>query len=102
MSRPFRVVTTTASHRETIGSIAVKTGHRAVSADERILTFVGFDDICRLRHSLVMARESWMMRAAETGGGPAPEILSCNPKSAQQYVEGVYRAMTGPLRTQVL
>lgn len=63
---------------------------------------VGFEDICRLKHFLVLACESWAIRTGGTFGGPAKELLSCSPVAAQRYLAEVFEAMTGPLRSQVL
>lgn len=106
VSRPFRVVTSKAlsvcemavpaatAHLEGTTVFGVGEHHQ--------LLLVGFEDICRLRHFLVLACESWAVRTGDTFGGPAKELLSCSSMAAQRYLAGVFEAMTGPLRTQVL
>lgn len=66
------------------------------------ILLVGFEDICRLRHFLVLACESWAIRTGGTLAGPTKEMLPCAPVAALRYISGVFEAMTGPLRNQVL
>lgn len=98
VARPFRLVTT-ACIRETLGTADVKPG-RTVVGDERILTFVGFEAIGRLKHFLMRSRESWAVRTAAVGV-PTAEMVSCAPLAAHRYLRAVYEAMTGGFRNQV-
>lgn len=106
VSRPFRIVTTKDPRDgEAAGPTATKTspepgGAFGVDKHHHVL-LVGFEDVCRLQRFLVLACESWAIRAGETLGGPTKELLSCAPVAAQQYLGGVFEAMTGPLRNQV-
>lgn len=100
VSRPFRVVTTAACESQTIGTSTARHGWSA-PGEERTLTFVGFEPICRLRHLLVLARESWAMRTGATLGGPNAEMPPCVPAAAQRYLTEVYGAMAGCLRKHV-
>lgn len=105
-SRPFRIITTKApSDCEVVVPAATATveSKTAFGAEEQHqFLLVGFEDICRLRHFLVLSCESWAIRAGGTSGGPAKELLSCSPAAAQRYLAGVFEAMTGTLRNQVL
>ena len=101
VSRPFRIVTTADCYSGPVESEASKFDTTA-SGNESILTFVGYEAICRLRHLLVLACESWAVRDGAALGLPAVEMLSCAPTAAQRYLDEVYKAMTGPLRTQVI
>ncbi|CAM9709394.1 unnamed protein product [Ectocarpus fasciculatus] len=103
VSRPFRITAAkNLAHCESAGESAADKGPEtsAFGADEyRHILLVGFEDICRLRHFLVVACESWAIRSGvET---PAKELLSCAPVAAQRYLAGVLEVMTGPLRDQV-
>ncbi|CBJ31451.1 hypothetical protein Esi_0256_0037 [Ectocarpus siliculosus] len=104
VSRPFRITAAKKlAHCESaVGSAADKGPETSASgADEhRHILLVGFEDICRLRHFLVVACESWAIRNGV--GTRAKELLSCAPVAAQRYLAGVLEVMTGPLRDQVL
>lgn len=106
VSRPFRIVTTKApSDYERAVPAATPTleSNNTLGVEEQHqFLLVGFEDISRLRHFLVLACESWAVRTGGTFGGPAKELLSCSPADAQRYLAGVFEAMTGSLRNQVL
>ena len=107
VSRPFRIVTTKAppDYEKNIVPAATATleSNNTFRVEEQHqLLLVGFEDVSRLRHFLVLACESWAIRTGGTFGGPAKELLSCSPVDAQRYLAGVFEAMTGPLRNQVL
>ncbi|CAN0464725.1 unnamed protein product [Ectocarpus sp. 12 AP-2014] len=103
VSRPFRVtaVNKLAHCVSAVGSAAEKGPETNASGvdEHRHILLVGFEDICRLRHFLVVACESWAIRNGV--GTPAKELLSCAPVAAQRYLAGVLEVMTGPLRDQV-
>eukprot|EP00903_Cladosiphon_okamuranus_P007057 g6860.t1 len=106
VSRPFRVVTTKklTPDGETAVPGAAATRQCATTLDEgerHNFLLVGFEDVSRLRHFLVLACESWAIRTGGAFGGPATELLSCSPVAAQRYLAGVFEAMTGSLRNQV-
>lgn len=104
VSRPFRVVTTKApGGSETAGrAVNRQLQSEACGIEEHHhMLLVGFEDICRLRHFLVLACESWAIRSGGTHAGPTKEMLPCAPVAAQRYISGVFEAMTGPLRNQV-
>lgn len=99
VSRPFRIVTA-ASHRERLAAIS-KNG-KTIAAEDKVLTFVGFEAISRLRHFLLVARESWAIRTTATvDGGPIASMATCTVAAAQRYLAEAHQAMTGPLRNQV-
>ncbi len=104
VSRPFRIVTTKdPCDGETAGPAAktsIERGAFGVDEPNHIL-LVGFEDVCRLQRFLVLACESWAIRAGETLSGPMKELLSCAPMAAHRYLIGVFEAMTGCLRNQV-
>lgn len=104
VSRPFRIVTTKdPCDGDTAGPAATTSLERgAFGVDEQHqILLVGFEDVCRLQRFLVLACESWAIRAGENLSGPTKELLSCAPVAAQQYLMGVFEAMTGSLRNQV-
>lgn len=106
LSRPFRIVTAKAP---CCGEVTGPAADRqlepracGVGEDEHHnMLLVGFEDICRLRHFLVLACESWAIRTGRKHAGPTKEILPCAPIAAKRYISGVFQAMTGPLRNQV-
>lgn len=106
VSRPFRLVTTKAPSDYDMAvpaATATLESKTTLGVEEQHqFLLVGFEDISRLRHFLVLACESWAVRTGGTFGGPAKELLSCSPVAAQRYLAGVFEAMTGPLRNQVL
>lgn len=106
VSRPFRIVTTLAPENCKAAGSATDTQHSTKTASgvdkyHRIL-LVGFEDVCRLRHILVLACESWAVRTGSAVGARPKEMLSCVPVAAQQYLAEVFDAMSGPLRNKVL
>lgn len=106
VSRPFRIVTTKAPCDCELAVPAATDTLESTTAfrvdEQHQYLLVGFEDICRLRHFLVLSCESWAIRSGGTFGGPVNELLSCSPVAAHGYLAGVFEAMTGPLRNQVL
>eukprot|EP00752_Nemacystus_decipiens_P011260 g10007.t1 len=106
VSRPFRIVTSKAPSDEEMATLAAtatlesKSNTFGVEGQHQVL-LVGFEDVSRLRHFLVLACESWAVRTGGSFGGPAKELLSCSPVGAQRYLAAVFEAMTGQVRNQV-
>lgn len=117
VSRPFRVVATKSAPPDRGSNTAAPAATDATreggtmfqeeeeeeGEQEELHHFllVGFEDVSRLRHFLVLACESWAIRTGGAFGSPAEELLSCSPVAAQRYLAGVFEAMTGSLRNQV-
>ncbi|CAN0148575.1 unnamed protein product, partial [Scytosiphon promiscuus] len=104
VSRPFRIVTTREPESCKAGRSTSDTQlstRTASGLDEYQILLVGFEDICRLRHILVLACESWAVRIGSAVGAPPEEMLSCVPVAAQQYLAEVFETISGPLRNKV-
>lgn len=110
VSRPFRIATTKKlppdGEMAVLAAAAARKSGRTFEEEQeeemQHFLLVGFEDVSRLRHFLVLACESWAIRTGGAFGGPAKELLSCSPVAAQRYLAGVFEAMTGSLRNQVL
>ncbi|CAM9617213.1 unnamed protein product, partial [Sphacelaria rigidula] len=103
ISRPFRVLYDTKSDLST-GHIARNGGHShggSVAKGEWVLTFVGFEVVCKLRQYLMVARESWAMRSTVAFRGGIVQVLTSAIGAAKRYLSGIHDAMTGQLGNQV-
>lgn len=128
VSRPFRILTATPSDSDAApkrgggdenlvkvpGSLAEPTAAQVMAGNysksgvvgkgERVLTLVGFEAISRLRHLLMIARESWAIRTAAADAVHIPtavQLLTSTLGAAKTYLAGIHQAMTGCLRNQV-
>lgn len=122
ISRPFRVLCASTTHPASDEDVhnnefiddtksdrstsnkARHDGHshsRSVGKGERVLTFVGFEVVCRLRHYLMVARESWAMRSTVAFRGGIVQVLTSAVRAAKRYLSGIHDAITGQLGNQV-
>lgn len=122
ISRPFRVLCTSTTHPASdedkhnneftddtksdlsTGHIARNGGHShggSVAKGEWVLTFVGFEVVCKLRQYLMVARESWAMRSTVAFRGGIVQVLTSAIGAAKRYLSGIHDAMTGQLGNQV-
>lgn len=103
IAKPFRILTDTGKSEQREGAAvkSVKMTTSITRQGDRVLTFVGYEPISRLRYFLMIARESWAIRTSTSFDGPTAEMPSCGRTAARLYLAEVHEAMTGTLRRQV-
>lgn len=114
-SRPFRIITesaVTSSEKDPLiqdlfTSSSPVDGEKDsgnsnfIGKAEPVLTLIGFEVVSRLRHFLVVARESWAIRSTVTSGGSIAQVLTSSRGAAKRYIAGIHEATSGQLRNQV-